>query len=124
MIHEDKIEHPELLEKSVKYLSDHGYTDIKADLEGYEAPNSFYKKDSDVTIIPDIVGYMDGVKHYFELGIKSSRPKLLKSKWLFLDTLSKMRKHRFKIITMKGHYRFTDELIKELDLKKKPIRIE
>ena len=124
MIHEDKIEHPELLEKSVKYLSDHGYTDIKADLEGYEAPNSFYKKDSDVTIIPDIVGYMDGVKHYFELGIKSSRPKLLKSKWLFLDTLSKMRKHRFKIITMKGHYRFTDELIKELDLKKKPIRLE
>ena len=124
MIQEDRIEHPELLEKSVKYLSDQGFTDIKADLDGYLVPNSFYKKDSDVTIIPDIVGYMGGIKYYFELGVKSSRPKLLKSKWLFLDTLSKMKKHRFRIITMKGHYRFTDELIKELDLKKKPIKLE
>ncbi len=123
MVHEDRIEHTELLERSIDHLSDSGFTDIKADLDGYESPKSFYKKDTDVTIIPDIVGYMGGVKYYFELGVKSSKPRLLKSKWLFLDTLSKLKKHKFKIITMRGHYRFTDQIIKELDIQIKPIRL-
>jgi len=64
-----------------------------------------------------------GIKHYFEISIKSEKSRLLKSKWLFIDTLTHMRNQRFKIITRRGHYKFTDEMLKNLNLEKNLIKL-
>ncbi len=123
MIHSEKEENKEILKESVAYLENRGFEHIQADVEGYETPKSYLKKDSDVVITPDIVADRAGIKHYFEISLKSEKSRLLKSKWQFLDTLARMRNQRFKIITRRGHYKFTDEMLKELNLEKKLIKL-
>jgi len=123
MVREEKDENKEILIESVTYLENKGFEHIKANVEGYETPKSYHKKDSDVVITPDIVAERGGVKHYFEISLKSDKPRLLKSKWQFLDTLTRMRNQRFKIITRRGHYKFTDEMLKDLNMEKNLIKL-
>ena len=123
MISSEKINHTDFLNRTVQYLQNRGYDNIRADLEGYETPKSFSKKGSDVVITPDIVADKNGIKHFFEISFKSEKPNLLKSKWMFLDVLSKMKSYRFKIITTKGHYKFTHSMLDDLKMDKTMIKI-
>ena len=123
MIAQDKKENTEFLEESINYLKNSGFEDIKADVTGYDSPKSFRKKGTDIVITPDITGIKRSTKYYFEIGVKSEKPTLLKSKWRFLDVLSRMGGHNFKIITKKGHYKFTNDVLEELNLEKTPIKL-
>lgn len=119
MTYTDKEKYSDILNESVDYLEKRGYENIRADTEGYETPKSFSKVGSDINITPDIVAEKEGQKHYFELSLKSEKPKLLKSKWLFLNALSNLKSYKFRIITTKGHYKFTNEMMNELNLNNK-----
>jgi hypothetical protein len=121
MTFNDKQEHSDFLETSVNYLQNLGYENIKADLEGYETPKSYYKKGSDVTITPDIVAEKEGRKHIFDISLKTPKTNLLKSKWIFLNTLSALKSHNFRLITTRGHYKFTDEMLNDINLKDKKL---
>lgn len=121
MIYTDKEKYSDILSNSLAYLENIGFENIKADAEGYETPKSYHKRGSDINITPDIVAEKEGRKHYFELSLKSDQPKLLKSKWLFLNTLSTMKSHRFKIITTRGHYKFTNEMLDDINLNDKKL---
>lgn len=124
MVKVEKSENQEFLEKSIHHLEATGFEDIKADMEGYETPKSYLRKGSDSKITPDIVALKNGRKYYFEISLKSDKPRLLKSKWLFLDTLSRMHSNRFRIITTRGHYKFTDTMLEDINLtNKEPIKI-
>ena len=116
MTFNDKQEHSDFLETSVNYLQNLGYENIKADLEGYETPKSYHKKGSDVTITPDIVAEKEGRKHIFDISLKTPKTNLLKSKWIFLNTLSALKSHSFRLITTRGHYKFTDEMLNDINL--------
>lgn len=121
MVHTDKEKYSEILTTSLAYLENSGFENIKADAAGYETPKSYLKKGSDINITPDIVAEKEGRKHYFELSLKSDSPRLLKSKWLFLNTLSAMSASRFKIITTRGHYKFTNEMLEDINLTDKKL---
>ena len=123
MITLDKIKNEAILEESVHFLEKSGYQNIKADIKGYDKPKSYHKVGSTDHLGPDIEAESRGVKHYFEISVKSEQPQLLKSKWQFLDTLSKMKDYRFKIITRRGHYKFTQDMLDELHLDKHPIHL-
>ena len=123
MIAQDKLENEVFLKESLTYLENLGFDNIKADVDGYETPKSYLKKGSDITITPDIVAEKGGRKHYFEISLKSEKPKLLKSKWRFLGVFTRMKDHRFKIITRRGHYKFTQDMLDELNLDKNPIKL-
>lgn len=124
MIKLDKSENKAFLEKSISHLEATGFEGIKADLEGYESPKSYLRKGSDAKITPDIVALKNGRKYFFDISLKSEKPRLLKTKWLFLDTLSRMNSNRFRIITTKGHYKFTDTMLEDINLSNKtPIKI-
>ena len=123
MIQIDRDENNTFLQQSIEYLENKGFENIKADMEGFETPKSYLKKGSEQKITPDIVAERQGIKHYFELSLKSKKPLLLKSKWRFLDVISRMRNQRFKIITTKGHYKFTNEMLDDLNLQKNLIKI-
>ncbi len=123
MIAQDQLTNQEFLKETLTYLENKGFDNIKANMEGYETPKSYIKKGSDVTITPDIVAEKEGRKHYFEIGLKSEEPTLLKSKWRFLDVLTRMKDHRFKIVTRRGHYKFTQDMIDDLNLDKNPIKL-
>jgi hypothetical protein len=121
----DKKTNTDFLKESVSYLENKGFDNIKADIEGYVTPKSYLKKGrgSDVSITPDIVAEKAGRKHYFEIGLKCEEPTLLKSKWRFLDVLTRMRDDRFKVITRRGHYKFTQDMLDDLNLDKEPIKL-
>ncbi|MCW8980394.1 hypothetical protein [Altibacter sp.] len=123
MVQVDKAESTEVIKDSVTYLESKGFENIKADIEGYETPKSYRKKGSDEIITPDIVAERAGIKHYFEVSLKSQKPTLLKSKWRFLDVLTRMRNERFRIITRRGHYKFTNEMLDDLNLQKNLIKL-
>jgi len=125
MVTADKKENIEFLKESISYLENKGFDNIKADIEGYETPKSYLKKGrgSDVSITPDIVAEKAGRKHYFEIGLKSEESTLLKSKWRFLDVLTRMKDDRFKVITRRGHYKFTQDMLDDLNLDKVPIKL-
>lgn len=119
----DKQESTVFLKESLSYLENLGYDNIKADIDGYETPKSYHKKGSDIKITPDIVAEKAGRKHYFEISLKSDEPILLKSKWRFLDVLTRMKDHKFRIITRRGHYKFTQDMLDDLNLDKNPIKL-
>lgn len=124
MVKVDKSENNEFLEKSIQHLEATGFENIKADMDGYETPKSYLRKGSDSKITPDIVAIKNGRKYFFDISLKSEKPRLLKSKWLFLDTLSRMNSNRFRIITTRGHYKFTDTMLEDINLSnKEPIKI-
>ncbi len=124
MVKIDKQENTKFLEKSITHLKARGFKDIKADLEGYDSPKSYVRKASGNVITPDIVASKNGRKYFFDISLKSDKPRLLKSKWVFLDTLSRMKSNRFRIITTRGHYKFTDTMLQDINLSNKtPIKI-
>ncbi len=123
MVQVDKKENEEVLLDTVQYLEKRGFENIQADVAGYDSPKSYNKVGSDISITPDLVAEREGVKHYFEVSLKSSEPNLLKSKWRFLDVLTRMKNHKFKIVTRRGHYKFTDDMLRDLNLDKDPIKI-
>jgi len=124
MIKLDKADNTAFLEKSINHLETQGYENIKADFGDYETPKSYIRKETGNKITPDIVALKNGRKYFFEISLKSEKPRLLKSKWLFLDTLSRMNSNRFRIITTKGHYSFTDAMLADINLENKtPIKI-
>ncbi len=86
MIKQDKIKYTNELNKSISYLQNLGYSNIQADIEGFDTPKSYLKKGSKISITPDIMAEKDGRMHIFDLSLKSEKPRLLKSKWLFLNT--------------------------------------
>jgi hypothetical protein len=123
MISEQKEEFKGILLKSLTYLENNGFEDIKADIEGRETPKSYIKQSDKSTITPDIVAYKNGRKFYFEISQKSDKPNQLKTKWRFLDVITRAKDHNFKIITTRGNYKFTDDMISDLNLNKSAIRL-
>ncbi|UKM66240.1 hypothetical protein GSB9_02821 [Flavobacteriaceae bacterium GSB9] len=121
MVYTDKEKYSDILEASITYLENHGFENIKADYEGYESPKSYIKRGSDIAITPDIVAEKEGRKHIFDISLKSEKPKLLKSKWLFLNTLSNLKSHRFKLITKRGHYKFSQDMLDAINLSDKKL---
>ncbi|TNJ44689.1 hypothetical protein KFZ70_01530 [Tamlana fucoidanivorans] len=119
MIYSEKEKYSEVLEDSINYLQNRGYKNIKADMDGYESPKSYTKKGTNISITPDIVAIKEGRKHIFDISLKSEKPQLLKSKWLFLNTLSRLKSHHFKLITKKGHYKFTEDMLEDVNLSNK-----
>ena len=116
MTFKDKEQHLDFLKNSITYLQNLGYKNIKADMEGFETPKSYFKKGSNVSITPDIVAEKEGRKHIFDISLKTPRTNLLKSKWLFLNAFSILKSHSFKLITTRGHYKFTNEMLNDINL--------
>jgi hypothetical protein len=124
MVNTEKLENKAFLEKSIQHLETKGFENIKADIEGYETPKTYLRKGSDHKITPDIVAEKNGRSHFFDISLKSEKETLLKSKWLFLETLSKMKSGSFRVITTHGHYKFTDTMLADIHLENKsPIKI-
>lgn len=119
MIYADKEKYSDILGNSITYLENHGFENIKADMEGYDTPKSYTRVGSAISVTPDIVAEKEGRKHYFDISLKSEKPNLLKSKWLFLKALSTLKSFRFRLITTRGHYAFTQEMLEATNINKK-----
>ncbi len=123
MIALDNLNNKEILKESITYLEKSGFENIKAEAEGYGNPKSYHKVGTDISMSPDIEAERNGVTHYFEISLKSEQPELLKSKLKFLATITQMKDYRLKVITRRGHLKFTQDMLADLRLDKHPIHL-
>jgi len=123
MIALDNLNNKEILKESITYLEKSGFENIKAKIAGYSTPKSYQKVGSDISMGPDIEAKRNGITHYFEISLKSEKPQLLKSKLQFLATVTKMKDYRLKVITRRGHLKFTQDMLADLHLDKHPIHL-
>ncbi len=124
MVKTEKSENRAFLEKSIQHIEAGGFENIQADMEGYEKPKAYIRKGSDNKVTPDIVAEKHGRQHFFDISLKSEKPTLLKSKWLFMESLSKLKSGSFRVITTKGHFKFTEDMLADIHLENKtPIKI-
>jgi hypothetical protein len=106
----------ELYQKAIHWAKTKGYSAIKANVEGFEAPTSFRKKDNDDTFTPDITAKKLGTKNYIEISVKSEEVKRDISKWKLLSSLAAARGGKLFLLAPRGHKAYTEKIVTENNL--------
>lgn len=105
-----------LYEKSITWAKKKGFSDIKANCEGYEAPNNIKQVRDDSVIIPDITASNYGHKSYIEIALKNDDKQSTISKWKLLGTLAARKGGKLYLMAGRGHKAFTDDIVKDYNL--------
>ena len=105
------------IERIVKWVKSKGYSDIKANVEGFDVPSSFSRStDEDEPYIPDVTAVRGQQKHYFEIALKTEDPKRMVRKWKLLSTLAEMKNGKLHLFAPRGHKAFAERIVRERQL--------
>ncbi|MCB9282859.1 MAG: hypothetical protein H6563_02200 [Lewinellaceae bacterium] len=114
---------PELIKEAIeKVVNPKGYEGIKANLEDYDTPSRLHRKDEEA-FIPDITGVKAGRKSYFELAMKNDTVQESVTKWKLLSSMARLHSGKLYLIVPKGHFTFTQKLVKEHSILATIVRI-
>lgn len=100
-----------------------GYDSFRANLEQYERPAQLVQNGTGDVFTPDITAVKNNQKSYFEIAHKNEDVNRTVSKWKLLSALAEMRGGKFYLVSPKGHYRFTEELVKLYNLHPQIIKL-
>lgn len=100
----------------VSWVSRNGYTEIKANIEGYETPSALSIKGGDERLVPDIVALKRGGKWFIEVVRKEAEAEKTVSKWKLLSILGKNKQGGLVLIAPAGSFAFAERLCKKYDI--------
>ncbi len=107
----------ELIKKIIAtWVSRNGYSEVKANIEGYETPSGLSNRDSEDKLIPDITAIKRGVRWYIEVVRKDGDAEKTVSKWKLLSILGKNKGGGLILIAPAGSYAFAERLTKKHDI--------
>lgn len=106
----------ELYSKAVQWAERKGFKKIKANVDEYETPQSFYKPSTDKTVIPDVTGVKMGVKSYFEIALKTGDKKAMISKWKLFGTMAARKGGKLYLLASRGHKSFAEGIVQQHNL--------
>lgn len=98
------------------YVSRNSFTDVRANMDGFEAPSALSNKESEDRIVPDITAVKRGAKWYIELVRKDGDTTRTVSKWKLLGTIAKARGGELVLICPSGSFAFAERLVKQHDI--------
>jgi hypothetical protein len=98
------------------FVSRGGYTEVKANIEGFETPSALSSKGNDDRVIPDITALKRGGRWYIEIVRKEGEVERTVSKWKLLSTLGRSKSGGLILIAPSGHFAFAERLIKKHDI--------
>ncbi len=98
------------------FVSRGGYTEIKANIEGYETPTALSGKGNEDRVVPDITALKRGGRWYIEVVRKDGEVEKTVSKWKLLSTLGKSKSGGLILFAPSGHFAFAERLIKKHDI--------
>lgn len=98
------------------FVSRGGYTEVKANIEGYETPTALSGKGNDDRVVPDITALKRGGRWYIEIVRKDAELEKTISKWKLLATLGRSKSGGLILIAPSGQYAFAERLIKKHDI--------
>ena len=107
----------ELIKKIlVTWVARNGYSEVKANIEGYETPSGLSNKDSDDKLVPDITALKRGGRWYIEVVRKDADAEKTVSKWKLLSILGKNKWGGLILIAPAGSFAFAERLTKKHDI--------
>ena len=71
------------------FVSRGGYTEVKANIDGFETPSALSNKESEDRVVPDITALKRGGRWYIEAVRKESDVEKTVSKWKLLSMLAR-----------------------------------
>jgi hypothetical protein len=111
-----------ILEVIKKVVNPKGYGGIKANVEDFETPSRLQRNEDEI-FIPDITGVKAGKKSYFEIAVKTEDVRDVVTKWKLLSSLARMRNGDLYLISPKGHFTFTQKLVRDNDIPATIVRL-
>ncbi|MBK7871657.1 MAG: hypothetical protein IPJ74_13760 [Saprospiraceae bacterium] len=106
-----------------KVVRPRGFDDIRANIDGYEAPAKLSRRNNDDAYVPDVTAVMRGRKSYFELAMKTEYIREMVSKWKLISQLARIKAGKFYLIAPRGHVAFAERLLKKHHISAELIRI-
>lgn len=103
-------------QKAINWATKRGWSNIKANQEGYEQPTQFNRSKDDETFVPDITGRRRTNKHYAEIALKTDTKRRVITKWKLLSTLAGMKGGKLFLLAPHGHRAFVDRILKRHQL--------
>ena len=98
------------------FVSRGGYTEVKANIEGFETPTALSSRGNDDRVVPDITALKRGGRWYIEVVKKEGELEKIVSKWKLLSTLGRSKSGGLILFAPSGHYAFAERLIKKHDI--------
>lgn len=98
------------------HVSRGGYSEVRANIEGFETPSALSGGKDNDKVIPDITATKRGGRWYIELVKKDGEVEKTISKWKLLSTLGKARQGGLILFAPSGHFAFAERLIKKHDI--------
>jgi len=105
------------------FVSRGGYTEVKANIDGFETPSALSNKESEDRVVPDITALKRGGRWYIEVVRKDSEIEKTVSKWKLISMLGKARNGGLILMAPSGQYAFAERLIKKHDIQAKIIKM-
>jgi len=94
------------IQKVVDWARIRGYTDIKANAEGYLMPGTYGRQQDGEAFVPDVTGQQFDQKSYFEVVLKTKDTEYLTVKLKLLHQLAQLNGGQLFLMTLKGHSLF------------------
>jgi hypothetical protein len=98
------------------YVNRNGYSEVRANIDGWETPSSLSFKNGEEKLVPDITASKRGGKWYIELVRKDGDQEMTVSKWKLLSVLGKAKGGGLVLISPPGSYAFAERLTKKHDI--------
>ena len=98
------------------WVARNGYSEVKANIEGYETPSGLSFKDTEDKLVPDITAVKRGARWYIEVVRKDADPEKIVSKWKLLSIVGKNKGGGLILIAPAGSFAFAERLTKKHDI--------
>lgn len=105
------------------FVSRGGYTEVKANIDGFETPSALSNKESEDRVIPDITALKRNGRWYIEVVRKDGEVEKTVSKWKLLSMLGKARNGGLILMAPSGQYAFAERLTKKHDIHCKIVKM-
>ena len=113
----------ELIKKIlVSWVARNGYSDIRANIDGFETPSALSNKESEDKLIPEITAFKRGGRWYIEVVRKDADAEKTVSKWKLLSILGKNKGGGLILIAPAGSFAFAERLSKKHDIQAQIIK--
>lgn len=98
-------------EKAIAWAEKRSITELKASLDGYEAPKSFKNTSTNIQVQPDLSFQKGDTIHYSDIALKVDNVNQLVTRWKLLSFMATTKKGQLHLLTPKGHKMFTKKLV-------------
>lgn len=110
--------------KAIKKLEKLGFTDIKADLEGYESPVMYRGRgDTGFNFAPEVSAKMRNRTAYFCIASKDSKENEIAMKWRLFASLAARKEGIFSVFTPTGTISSTKTFLEKQRIVAETIRL-